>query len=391
MKRLFLCSILGLTLVAPSIPAVAAQAKAGASCKTQGITSTVKNLKYTCLKTGGKLVWSAGKKVSTPKPSASNTPQIATITFENLESNIENIAQVAWAKSNPLWTKYEKKIQSVQLLFGPTKKPLNCFGGLHEITKISNFWGKYKQPEKSVVIYAAPVDAKWAQGEFIRTTGNAGPVLGSTTAGSASVTTNGIGQINLYVSGQETPSGCGGGIEKHEYTHVVQFSQRSKAGQLLNSRPPTWFIEGQAEFAGGSEFPIEYYKKFSLMNRLLPQNTLKDSEPSTIAAHLQDTASLSGADYTIGFQVIEILAAIGGPNSTMDVFVEMANGKSFNEAFEAVYKISWAVAVPIISNVVSAQIKSNQSTALAQFVAGKGEIGTFKWPARGYFDEALFN
>jgi len=391
MRRLFLCSILGLTLVVSSIPAVAAQAKAGASCKTQGITSTVNNLKYTCLKSGGKLVWSAGKKVLTPKPSVSAAPEIATITFENLESNAEKIVQTAWAKSNPLWTKYEKKIQGVQLLFGPTKKPLNCFGGLHEITKISNFWGKYRQPEKSFVVYQSPEDAKWAQGEFIRATGNTGPELGSTAVGRATVTANGIGQIVLYVSGQETPSGCGGGIEKHEYTHLVQFSQRSKTGELLKSRPPTWFVEGQAEFAGGSEFPLEYYKKFNFMNRFLPQNSLKDSEPTTISAYLQNLASFSGADYTLGFLVIEILAAISGPHSTMDVFVEMANGKSFNESFESVYKISWASAVPIISNVISAQIKSNQNAPLNQFGTTKGEIGTYKWPARGYFDEALFN
>jgi hypothetical protein len=75
----------------------------------------------------------------------------------------------------------------------------------------------------------------------------------------------------------------------------------------------------------------------------------------------------------------------------MDIFVEMADGKSFSEAFETVYKISWVSAVPIISNVVSAQIKSNQNLPISQFVTGKGEIGTFKWPPRGYFDEALFN
>jgi hypothetical protein len=390
MRRSFACSILALCIVTTTLPAVATQVKAGASCKTRGVTSTVKNLKYTCLKTGGKLVWSSGKKVSTPKPSTSKTPKIASISFENLESNTENISQVAWAKSNPLWTKYEKKIQGVQLLFGPTKKPLNCYGGLHEITRISNFWGKYKQPEKSFIIYQAPEDTKWAQGEFIRATGNTGPELGSA-AGRATVTSNGIGQIVLYVSGQETPSDCGGGIEKHEYTHIVQLSQRSKSGELLKGRPPTWFVEGQAEFAGGSEFPFEYYKKFSFMTRFLPANTLKDSEPLTITAYLQNLASSSGADYTLGYLVIEILTAIGGPYSTMDIFVEMADGKSFSEAFEAVYKISWAQAIPIISNVVSAQIKSNQNAPLTQFRTTKGEIGIYKWPARGYFDEALFN
>lgn len=389
MKFKLICSVIGLCIVTSTLPAVAAQVKTGASCKSQGITSTVKNLKYTCVKVGGKLIWSSGKKVSTPKPSTSITPQIATITFENLESNIENISQVAWAKSNPLWTKYEKKIQGVQLLFGPSKKPLNCYGGLHEFTRIANFWGKYKQPEKTIAIYAAPEDSKWATSEFLRTTGTSGPV--NRGAGVATVNAQGVGQIVFYVSGQETPSGCGGGIEKHEYTHVVQYSQRSNSGQLLKSGPPKWFVEGQAEFAGGSEFPFEYYKKFTLLNRFLPQNSLKDSEPATIAAHLQSNSSVSSVDYTVGFQVLEILSAIGGPYSTMDIFVEMANGKSFSEAFETVYKISWASAVPIISNVVSAQIKYNQNIPISQFINGKGEIGSYKWPPRGYFDEALFN
>jgi hypothetical protein len=233
------------------------------------------------------------------------------------------------------------------------------------------------------------VDEKWVAGEFSRTTDNSGPV--NRGAGVATVTPKGVGQMGFYVSGEEKPGGCGGGVEKHEYTHIVQLSQRSKSGQLSSNWPPTWFFEGQAEFAVSTEFPLELYKKFSSANRLLPQGSLKDFEPSSVANFLQTTASLSSADYAIGYQVIEILAAIGGPHSTMDVFVEMANGKNFSEAFEATYKTSWAQAVPIISNVVSAQIKANPSAALSQFRSIKEEIGTFKWPERGYFNEALFN
>jgi hypothetical protein len=124
---------------------------------------------------------------------------------------------------------------------------------------------------------------------------------------------------------------------------------------------------------------------------LVPQGALKDFEPATISAFLQTTSSLTFADYSVGYQVIEILAAVGGPHSTMDVIVEMANGKNFREAFEMVYKTSWAQAVTIISKVISAQIKANQNVPLSQFGNIKGEIGTFKWPERGYFDEALFN
>lgn len=387
MKRFTLATILTMSLVSISLPNAVATAKAGASCKTQGATSTVSNYKYTCKKVGGKLLWSKGQKVSKASPSTS--AQVPSVTFENLGTAGEKIALAAWSKSNVLWTKSDRKIQGVQLLFGPSKKPLNCYGGLTEITKISNFWKNYKQPEKSVVIYAANEDSKWATAEFLKNTGTSGPV--NRGAGVASVNPQGIGQVVFYVSGNEKPGGCGGGIEKHEYTHLVQFSQRSESGQLLKSAPPTWFIEGQAEFAGSTEFPFEYFKKFSSMNRLMPKNTLQDLEPATIANHLRGTTILSIADYLIGYQVIEILAAISGPYSTMDIFVEMAKGKSFSEAFETVYKMSWEQAVPIISNVVSAQLKASQSKPIEEFRTVKEEIGKFKWPERGYFDEALFN
>ena len=382
----------GLAVLVPAVLMASpssATIKAGAICKVVGQTKIQSQKEFRCLKSRQKLVWSAGKKVTNTKTTTPKAPQIPTITFENLEKSIESIAQTAWAKSNPLWTKSESKIKGVTLLFGPSKKPLNCYGGLSELTRISNFWGKYKQPEKTVAIYAAPEDNKWAAEEFLRVTGTNGPV--NSGAGVATVTSQGVGQIVFYVSGDKSSSNCGGGLEKHEYTHVVQLSQRSKSGQLLNIWPPTWFLEGQAEFAGSSEFPFEYYKKFSSINRLLPQGALKDSEPATIAAYLQTPASLTIADYTVGYQVIEILAAVGGPHSTMDVIVEMANGKNFSEAFEAVYKTSWAQAVTIISKVISEQIKASQNIPLSQFGNIKGEIGTFKWPERGYFDEALFN
>ena len=48
-------------------PADAAAVKAGAKCSKHKVTTTVKAMKYTCIKSGNKLVWSKGvpvKKVS---------------------------------------------------------------------------------------------------------------------------------------------------------------------------------------------------------------------------------------------------------------------------------------------------------------------------------------
>jgi len=51
-------------------PASAAAVKAGAKCSKYKVTTTVNGMKYTCIKSGSKLVWSKGvtvKKASSPK------------------------------------------------------------------------------------------------------------------------------------------------------------------------------------------------------------------------------------------------------------------------------------------------------------------------------------
>jgi hypothetical protein len=47
-------------------PANATTAKAGAKCSKHKATSTVKVMKYTCMKSGGKLVWSKGVAIKKP-------------------------------------------------------------------------------------------------------------------------------------------------------------------------------------------------------------------------------------------------------------------------------------------------------------------------------------
>ena len=46
--------------------------KAGATCTKLGATSTYSGKKYTCIKSGAKLLWNKGVKI--PKPKATPTP-----------------------------------------------------------------------------------------------------------------------------------------------------------------------------------------------------------------------------------------------------------------------------------------------------------------------------
>ena len=72
MKKTLIALILVFGLLIP-LNATAA-IKAGDVCKKAGQTSTYMGKKYTCVKSGKKLVWNKGVLIPTPKPSVTPTP-----------------------------------------------------------------------------------------------------------------------------------------------------------------------------------------------------------------------------------------------------------------------------------------------------------------------------
>jgi len=69
--------------IVPSFPAGAA-VKAGATCTKLNSTTTVSGYKYSCIKSGKKLVWSKGVKIAKPStPIASPTPTPPIVVVEN--------------------------------------------------------------------------------------------------------------------------------------------------------------------------------------------------------------------------------------------------------------------------------------------------------------------
>ena len=80
--RLLVPTFFVTAIVLPMVPAVAA-AKAGGACPKLKSTSVVKGYKFTCIKSGKKLVWSKGVKVivrATPTPTP--TPTLKTIAYQ---------------------------------------------------------------------------------------------------------------------------------------------------------------------------------------------------------------------------------------------------------------------------------------------------------------------
>jgi hypothetical protein len=70
--------LLSLVLVA-SVAQAATAPKAGSACKKAGQTITAGGKKYTCVKSGKKLLWNKGVTVVVPTPSPSATPTASPI------------------------------------------------------------------------------------------------------------------------------------------------------------------------------------------------------------------------------------------------------------------------------------------------------------------------
>jgi len=55
--------------------------------------------------------------------------------------------------------------------------------------------------------------------------------------------------------------------------------------------------------------------------------------------------------------VSEILVNIKGTASLIKLYADIGAGKSFVEAFQGIFGISWAEACPIISEAIAAELK----------------------------------
>lgn len=70
MKRISATTVIGCLLLTLYLSAATAAVKPDTTCKKPGQISTSVGIKYTCIKSGKKLVWSKGVKVTTPTPTS---------------------------------------------------------------------------------------------------------------------------------------------------------------------------------------------------------------------------------------------------------------------------------------------------------------------------------
>lgn len=182
-----MCLVLAFLLIASGAQAAV---KAGAACNKAGAVSTSAGKKYTCIKSGKRLVWNKGVTIAVVKPTPTATPSpipVATPTptpvaspiptptptptvvypdaptsFDDLIANYKGISYAAWRKSSAAITASNDVAPLFRALTGPRttlafKNPASAFD------LVARLYSGYKSTSDMTVLSFAYDDRDWAQ------------------------------------------------------------------------------------------------------------------------------------------------------------------------------------------------------------------------------------
>jgi hypothetical protein len=398
-------ALVAATLVFTPLSAVAT-VKAGASCKKAGATTAVAGKKFTCVKTGKRLVWNKGVSLPKPKPTAAPTPApvatpIPTPTpaetiaatpipipvpapiiektptgFNDLVENFRGVYLATWNSSSSKIANNAPVDVKQNIVIGPNTKLPNPQTSAMFTTATRLFSG-HLQPKRFDAVYFTFDDRDWASKKLLEFYGNPNLATEEVDRGcktrdrcngaSASVPLTDHGRTNFAIpdTGYREDYGLKGGIEIHEYAHLVQFMQfQGKPTARMNGGLgllPQWFIEGHAHVAGnaGSASTLEEYKRYRSFWFFGQPTGLPDYSQESIQLFYEKLApgkfeaSVFNNVYTIGFFTVEAMVAIKGIDSPVELIKLVSDGATWDQAFLKVYGITWNEAAPILAKTVS--------------------------------------
>jgi hypothetical protein len=375
MKKLVPTFVTAALFLVP-LNAVAA-VKAGSACTKLGATSTNGGKKYTCVKSGKKLVWDKGVTAAPIKASAPTGPT----SFDDLEAKYSSVPEAAWKKSAAVLKASKAKNAQPTILIGPNSKPIYEIPQV-AISQVSRMFPDFREVKEFVLIYYNFQDVVWAQEQFDKyigknggydTSGEAKKLCpGERSCNSASAVRNQITRVSvvLMTAGPDSRNDrhfTSGAIEAHEYFHTIQDAQL-EGSNVNNGMIPRWLIEGSASFVEMASINYDSFDKYkiakaSLLTELFyrkefnEQKLIKFLDAPSLGKDWSSWDSYSTQRvYDIGMMVTEIMVSLKGPESILEQNKYMASGMTYPQAFEKVFGISWADGVKVIAKVLAKQI-----------------------------------
>lgn len=350
---------------APSNAAV----KAGAKCTKAGATATSAGKKYTCIKSGSKLVWNKGVTIkaapkpspavtptSSPEPTPTPTSTASDIKFEPWGTNVNSKVLADEAQKNFLaWvqTRNSESKKHTQLI------QENRYASRINLLKKSDdlgaqlFSSYFKQGSTTVI----GANEAWTLDQLAKNGWNVSKCKDQYMPG-VELCLEGTKYQGYVITSDayydaSNPGRDGAALLAHEYFHLVQANLigsrdlfRTKSGDPETAKGfPAWFAEGTAEFVGysvgalsqnasywaGRATALTYAPPGEATNR----NSISDYEIRTCCGNGTPTYP-----YNIGHVATEYIVASVGFQKLLDVFVDFGKTNDFEKSFESVIGIS---------------------------------------------------
>jgi hypothetical protein len=368
--------VASLLLITPVIPANAQTVSA--VCTKAGAMKLQNGTRFTCVRSGKNLVWRKSPSTSktSPPPSTSTTTTIpsAPTSFANLVENFRGISYAAWLKSREKIVASNRESIEVNVVVGPNST-LNYKSPQTAFALVSRLFAGYTRPTAVDLLGFSYKDRDWAVQKMDELMPNKGSgwiydvaCPSPSNCGGGGAFSDGSDKF-LIVIGVDSKSNNSveGTLEAHEFTHVIQQSVMRKGNPwpLYDPWPPTWFWEGQAEFAQNAAMWFESFDMYTKRRRDVISELLYT--PSFDRAYIESFFVVNGDDawrkkhggwrqYDLGSMFVEILTSLKGPDSTMEMWKLAQTGVGFAEAFKRVYGTSLDAALPIMAQAIALQL-----------------------------------
>jgi hypothetical protein len=359
------------TFVAVSIGSIASGAaprpiapKTGATCSPLGKVQVVGTKKFTCVKSGKKLVWN--KPVTVKKPTPSPTPTCTPVAKPSLESlDAKAVYDFSRASVTESLVKNGTSALSVKYLVGANVSGDTVDSVKLDLQKAIDLWGTaFASTDRVTIIWYVQPDLDWAAATYRSESGN--PVEWSSIKESCTLNFCGnatatIGRNGTFIFEQGMMldrSGWNKATAGHEFTHLAQ---NKLAGSNVYSMP-LWLIEGSAQFYGEATgyFPADTSKSIrkgmhrqfasdarSLVSVNFQSKTLKEvlssANPSNTVQLMNlievgaRGSSSTALAYLLGSYASEVLVSVYGHDKFVELYKSFETSSDWESNFQKVY------------------------------------------------------
>ena len=367
MKRILLLFLVATMALSVNLSTANAAVKSGALCKKINQTSTVQGVKFTCIKSGKKLIWNKGVKLpaQTPTPTPTPTPTKA-LTLDNLDYEqvyVTSRAEVARYVANGVSSQ-----SAIDFQVGVNVDSWRVDIAKNEVNSAVKLWSSFFKPSAITIIWYSSKDIPWAKIKYQEAGGNPAWAAGFSGCtpqycGNASASLMGGGKF-LFEQGLEfTDQGLWNrATAAHEYTHLAQYGLSAPTNL---SAMPWWSVEGGAQFYGEaigySPFDSSKVARSGMhtqytsdskayIDTLFPGQTLKSillrNDPE-VTKKLMKSVEVStnsqgalGLSYLLGSYATEVLVALYGHEKMANFYKSFATSTNYQTNFNTVFGVS---------------------------------------------------